>query len=428
MLKNVLSSYKVGLACISEPQLFQCDTYQIFQYLEGEYCWHLNSEDLLDPELPLVKTRAHGGTLMIWLKELDPYVEVITNTSTAFLPIILKMPGLKTSIHVSIYLPTHGKDSEFVSDVADLRNCLDDLTRIHADAVIYIRGDSNVNPKNSMRVSLLQQLLHDYNLDKEKTGHNTYHHFLGNGLSDSMLDVLLHTSSMDVSEKFSNILCLHDHPGILSHHDIILSNFSIPTQDQPPVTVSNTSAPKIKHVRTKIDWSEEGNVEYSELVAPYLKQAREQWLDSSNQASMSMLLTVTNNILIKCATLTNKFKTLGSKLEPQSKTIPKVIKAATNKMSKAHKQFKTSIKSGSQNKASKAKLSFNCTKKKFREVVRHNRLKDCMKRYHKLDDIFLEPKTAFMYLKSCRKSKPTKIEKLTFGDKLYVGSEVCDGF
>ena len=93
---------------------------------------------------------------MIWLKELDPYVEVITNTSTAFLPIILKMPGLKTSIHVSIYLPTHGKDSEFVSDVADLRNCLDDLTRIHADAVIYIRGDSNVNPKNSMRVSLLQ--------------------------------------------------------------------------------------------------------------------------------------------------------------------------------------------------------------------------------------------------------------------------------
>ena len=72
MLKDVLSDQKVSLACLSEPQLFQCDAKQILQYVEGEYCWHLNSDDLSDPELPTVKSRAHGGTLMLWLKELDP--------------------------------------------------------------------------------------------------------------------------------------------------------------------------------------------------------------------------------------------------------------------------------------------------------------------------------------------------------------------
>ena len=127
MLKDVLSDQKVSLACLSEPQLFQCDAKQILQYVEGEYCWHLNSDDLSDPELPTVKSRAHGGTLMLWLKELDPYIEVINTKNTAFLPIILNMPGLRVSIHVSIYLPTHGKDSEFVADLADLRNCLDEL-------------------------------------------------------------------------------------------------------------------------------------------------------------------------------------------------------------------------------------------------------------------------------------------------------------
>ena len=46
-LINILKNSKISFASISEPQLYQCDTSQVFQYLEGEYCWHLNSADLI---------------------------------------------------------------------------------------------------------------------------------------------------------------------------------------------------------------------------------------------------------------------------------------------------------------------------------------------------------------------------------------------
>ena len=113
VLKSMLLDEKSSFVFLSEAQLYQCDTNQLFEYLEGEYSWYLNSEDLFDPELPMIKSRANGGTLLMWLKELDPYVEVIHTNTPAFLPIILKMPGLKTSVHIALYMPTHSKAAVF---------------------------------------------------------------------------------------------------------------------------------------------------------------------------------------------------------------------------------------------------------------------------------------------------------------------------
>jgi hypothetical protein len=139
-LKSILTNSKISFACISEPQLYQCDTSQVFQYLEGEYCWHLNSADLIDPELTLVQSRASGGTLVLWLRELDPYVEVIPTNTNAFLPIVLSMPGLQTTVHITLYMPTHGRDTEFVSDLAVLRNCMDEVKTRFTDQ-LYISGE-----------------------------------------------------------------------------------------------------------------------------------------------------------------------------------------------------------------------------------------------------------------------------------------------
>ena len=80
-LNDIVRDYKPNLVFLSEPQLYQCDANNVFQYLEGEYCWHLNSADLNDPELPLMKSRAHGGTAALWQKDLDPYIEVVTTTT-----------------------------------------------------------------------------------------------------------------------------------------------------------------------------------------------------------------------------------------------------------------------------------------------------------------------------------------------------------
>ena len=353
----------------------------------------------------MIKSRGNGGTLLIGIKELDPYIEVIPTNTPAFLLIILRMPGLKTSVHIALYMPTHSKESEFVSDLAELRNCLDNLTE-RFDPIFYIRGDGNVNPNNTARTVLLKQLLKDYNLVRTEVGHKTYHHFVGNGLYDSDIDVILHTAEDNVNETVTKVICKLDNPALLSHHDMIISSFTVPTQPVIQPCVPLEIAPKVDYTRTRILWSEHGQQEYCELVEPHLRQAREHWLDSSSQQSMSVLLSVTNEILTKCATLTNEFKVVGVRRTTRSRNIPKAIRLATNKLIKAHKVIKKHENPKSKSGATRAGDTFACTRKKYRQTVRQHRLKDSLSRYHRLDDIFINPTSAYSYIRSCRKSNP----------------------
>ena len=65
--------------------------------------------------------------MALWRNWLDPYITVLPSLSSAFLPVILKLPGARVSVHIAIYLPTHGKDAEFVSELANLKNCIEDI-------------------------------------------------------------------------------------------------------------------------------------------------------------------------------------------------------------------------------------------------------------------------------------------------------------
>ena len=397
----------------------------IFQYLGGDYCWFLNSQDIQDPELPLVKSRAHGGTLMLWRKEFDPFIEVISTNTTSFLPVIFKKPGLVTTAHITLYMPTHGKESEFVADLAELRNCLDELNHRFSKPILYIRGDGNINPNNTARAALLQQILRDYSLTRTYIGHTTYHHFVGDGMYDSNIDLLLHTSEDNISESVSTIVCKNENPAILSHHDVILSDFSVPTQAVTYTSALHNIAPRVEHARSKIFWSEEGKQEYCELVEPHLREAREKWLDPDSQMSMSVLLSLTNEILTKCATITNEYKIISTKKMTKARRTPKPIQLASNKMAKAHKALKLNKMTGDTQKLHE---KFMATRRKYRQVVRSYRLKDAMHQYSQLDNIFLKPSSAYAYIRSCKSTKARQIEQLTVGEECYMGSAVCDGF
>ena len=117
-------------------------------YVRGDYCHFLNSEDLHNPDLPLVTNHAVGGTLCLWRRFLDPFVTIYLATNSSFTPIVLRIPNYQTSIHIGIYLPTHGKDVQFVSDLAELKICFDELQENYPDAIFYIRADWKVNVKN----------------------------------------------------------------------------------------------------------------------------------------------------------------------------------------------------------------------------------------------------------------------------------------
>ena len=115
---ELLLSNLPDLVLLSEPQCYQSDIRQLMNGLVHEYDYHLNSDDLLDPDIPLAKSRAKGGTLALWRKYLDPYITIYQVQSSSFLPLILRLPDSRISVHVAIYLPTHGRDIEFLSELA----------------------------------------------------------------------------------------------------------------------------------------------------------------------------------------------------------------------------------------------------------------------------------------------------------------------
>ena len=175
----IFKCFNITLVFLSEPQAYQCELSSILQYINQEYCHSLNSEDIYETDLPLLRSKAKGGTMVLWRKYLDPHVKLIDVNSTAFLPLLLSMPGRCPSLHVALYMPTHGQDTEFVSELASLRNCLDHQIATHSNLCIYIRGDSNVNAKNTNRVSMLKSFMQHFNLTETIITHKTYHHFVG---------------------------------------------------------------------------------------------------------------------------------------------------------------------------------------------------------------------------------------------------------
>ena len=64
-LVDLLKYWKPDFVMLSEPQIFMCDIEHSMSYLRGQYEFSLNSYDVYDPELPLFKVRAYGGTLIL---------------------------------------------------------------------------------------------------------------------------------------------------------------------------------------------------------------------------------------------------------------------------------------------------------------------------------------------------------------------------
>ena len=210
--------------------LFQSDLPPLLLPFRGRYDSYLNSEDLYAEDLPLAKSRAHGGTMILWHTSISPFVTVLPSQSSSFLSIILKMPGTVTSVHTALYLPTSGKEDQFMSSLVDLGDHIEEIRSKYPDAPHFFRGDANVNPNNSARLGLFTYFCAQFQLSSLPLLHTTYHHFVGDGALDSEIDVILHYSPKGVaSEHLKKIICKFESPFILSQHDVILSSCKLPS-------------------------------------------------------------------------------------------------------------------------------------------------------------------------------------------------------
>ena len=172
--------------------LHQSDLPPLLLPFKGRYEFHLNSEDIYAEDLPLAKSRAHGGTMVLWHTSISPFVTVLPSKSPSFQSILMKMPGTVISVHTVLYLPTSGKEDLFMSSLVDLGAHIEEIRLQYPDAPHFFRGDANVNPNNSAQHGLFSYFCSQYQLITLPLLHTTYHHFVGDGAFDSEIDVILY--------------------------------------------------------------------------------------------------------------------------------------------------------------------------------------------------------------------------------------------
>ena len=404
--------------------LFQCDEQLEMLLFRGEYCSSLSSDDIFDPELPIIRRSAKGGTMILWKKELDQYVSVIASPSSSFLPILFSPPGHPPTIHLSVYLPTAGKDAEYVEEVLRIVQCVSDLSGKYPEASIYIRGDLNANPKDNTRTTIFKKLCDDFDLVETTVEHPTYHHFLGDGRSDSQLDVLLH--SKDSSETLLKIVCKLENPLVTSHHDALLSSFLLPPKLLPRTPSSNPLAPRLVNSRVKVHWNDAGVIAYRNCVSGNLSRLRSTWLDASSRGSFTVLLQSTNAFLDKCARETNSFTSLATKPNLKSLKKPRFVELSERKLLRSLKLMKkTKVDDPAYALLSRSHKEL---KRHHHQLLRYANIQQGVTRDRNLNRICSRnPSSAYKSIKSMSKPKTSKISKLTVGKRTYLGETVPDG-
>ena len=427
-LKYYADIHHPDIIFLSEPQIFSSDIGLVMKPLASTYSVSLNSADKYDPELPLMKSKANGGTLILWKKKFDPHISVWPVSSSAFLPIVFQPPGSLPSVHVAIYLPTAGQDATFLKELSDLTVTLDEIAEKYPESPIFLRGDFNASHANIKRTNLLNLLCDQYSLFDVPILHPTYHHFVGE--SQSFLDRILCSSSLSQHEAIKVIHCKLTDPFINSHHDMLISYWSVPSQRIPDTSADNIVAPRTENNRHKVIWSDPGIEAYQAAVLPHLSRLQELWLTSTSRSSTSLLLEATNNVLTSSASMTNKTVPLDGSLRSNGKSFtPRSIRLSQNNLLKKYKIIQKALKNDDLDKVKNLKEEYNGARILHRKLERAYKAEQSWSRDKSLFSICTnDPFPVFKSIKSSKRCTAGKINKLLVGDKTYSGDAVQDGF
>ena len=301
-----MTKFKPSFVFLSEPQVFSCDVNTLMNTFAGSYKYVLNSEDSHDPDLPLDRFRAKGGTMAMWDNNLDQLVTVLKTVSPSVLPLLVKIPDSAPTCHIVVYLPTAGLEEQFIEALSVLDTAIIDISEQFDDIHLFIRGDMNISERNPARAPLLSHFLSKFSLTRVPLHHPSYHHFVGDGGFDSSLDVLLYSNKPGASETLLHQICKHHHPLVYSHHDLLISRM---TQLKTLNHISSISplAPKVPNVRAKIKWCSDGIADYQEMIGNNLDGLAGRWCHPDCSGNISALLSATYSLLHTAAISTDKF-------------------------------------------------------------------------------------------------------------------------
>ena len=129
---------------------------------------------------------------------LLPYgrrISILEPSSSRVLALVMEKPGYQTSVHLTVYMSTSRKEAEFMKDLTILQDTIEYVGERYSDSLVFVRGDANAsfNPRDKNKHDeLFCYFVEENKLCCVQIHHKTYHHFRGNGISDSNIDVILH--------------------------------------------------------------------------------------------------------------------------------------------------------------------------------------------------------------------------------------------
>ena len=91
-------------------------------------------------------------------------------------------------------------------------------------------------------------------------------------MSDSHLDRILFSNTAEHAEVLKTIECKLVNPLVDSHHDIILSEWSIQNEATKIPSKDNIVAPVVMNNRLKVLWSDSGINHYQSIVISQLSR------------------------------------------------------------------------------------------------------------------------------------------------------------
>ena len=152
----------------------------------------------------------------------------VSNTHDRFTSIKLSLHGQPTILAISAYLPTSGKDDEFLACLAELSNFIVEIN--DENGTILISTDSNCSEKSTTRrIHGFQQFCENHDLLKIYSSDPTFHH--SNGLSSSNIDFFLLSRKTAPILNNLSLQCNQENPQNLSSHDPVIATFTLHIQE-----------------------------------------------------------------------------------------------------------------------------------------------------------------------------------------------------
>ena len=392
--------------------MFQSDLPLAIAPFNSQFSSSLNSDDKLDPELALKTSRPHGGILALWSNHLDPFISIINVTSSRFIVLVLDIPEHPITIHIGIYLPTAGLETEYVQELSKLENTFDELNEKFPNATIFVRGDANsslaIRPGNKRDI-LFKYFCDRLHLKHSDIGHPTYHHFVGS--TSSAIDVILQKDSSPLiikQETVQEVLCSKSNAMIDSKHDLIISTFSLPSIGSlPDVNDDLDDPPEVPNTKHRVLWSDSGIEDYRHLISPTLSNLQTNWSNPTTSVSYSVLLQATNSALTSAAKHTNDFIDLSKVSKTRNYSAPLDVTIASKEKCTAHKNWckVSEDPHATITQKTAAKEVFTSARSRHRRLWRLHQFSHASASFQKLDTILTsDPSSAHKVLRKHKTS------------------------